>query len=571
MIYIRLLLLTILLFTLSDYSNGQKLKADSKRIKIPFELSQGHIYVDAFVNEQGPFRFLVDTGASGTGRADVSLVKDLGLPVVGTDTNSDGINTAIVNRVAIKSLRIGRLTRRQTEVLSRDYNPNPKPDRQMLMGIIGRDFFSDYLLTINYLQKEITLTRGKLKKSEPGIIHYDKPFHIPLRVGGYDTIGRLDTGANEFIRLPLEWAEKLAFKNLKKVGTQRRANTVSEVFGNGLSIPIEIGGNKITDTVPTFAELPDGINIGSSLFAKNQCEITIDQKNRLIKISCLKSNAGQAVNDEKGKIQEQVSDSNQIKIPFELAQGRIYVEAFVDEQGSFRFMVDTGASGVGRADVRLVKDLGLPVTGTASNSDSVNTAIVETVRIKSLRVGQLARRDVEVLSRDYNSRPAPGSKMLMGIIGREFFSGYLLKIDYKKSELILSRGSLKTSEANVLRYAADNTFVVPLRIGRYDTVGLIDTGSVLEMHLPMLWAEKLKIQTLKDAGEGRRANTVFKLFSAELPVAVNIGNNKITGTEARFSELANRINIGGSFLAKNRCVLTFDQKNNLIKMRCSQK
>jgi hypothetical protein len=123
----------------------------------------------------------------------------------------------------------------------------------------------------------------------------------------------------------------------------------------------------------------------------------------------------------------------------------------------------------------------------------------------------------------------------------------------------------------VLHYDTNNLFVVPLRIGQYDTVGLIDTGSVLEMHLPLSWAEKLKIQTLKDAGEGRRANTVFKLFSAQLPVAVNIGGNKITGTDARFSELANRVNIGGAFLVKNECVVTSDQKNNLVKVRCSRK
>lgn len=262
---------------------------------------------------------------------------------------------------------------------------------------------------------------------------------------------------------------------------------------------------------------------------------------------------------------------SKIKIPFELMHGRIYVEAFVNEQGSFRFLVDTGASGMGRADVRVVKKLGLPVTGTATNSDTVNTATVSTVAIKSLRVGKLTRPNVEVYSRDYNLRAAPGAKLQMGIIGREFFSDYLLQIDYKKKEILLSKGYLKESASQNLRYNQDEPLVVPLRIGQFDTVGLIDTGSNVEMHLPLSWAEKLDIKSLKEAGEGRRANTVFKMFSAELPVTVNVGGNRIIGIDARFSALANRIHIGGSFLAKNGCVVTVDQTNRLVKMRCSRK
>lgn len=191
--------------------------------------------------------------------------------------------------------------------------------------------------------------------------------------------------------------------------------------------------------------------------------------------------------------------------------------------------------------------------------------------IASLRVGRLTRRNVEVPSRDYNAERSPESKILQGIIGDKFFSEYLLILDYKKKEIILSKGSLEASDSQVLRYDPAEPFVIPFRIGQQDAVGLIDTGSVLEMHLPLEWAKRLRIQNLKDAGEGRRANTVFKLFSAELPVPVDIGGNTIAGTEARFSEFANRINIGGSFLAKNQCVIIFDQKNHLIKMNCSPK
>src|SRR5262245_27551371 len=81
-------------------------------------------------------------------------------------------------------------------------------------------------------------------------------------------------------------------------------------------------------------------------------------------------------------------------IPFLLERGSIYVEAFVEGQGPFRFEVDTGASGAGRVDLRLVEKLHLRVTGTTTNSDLVNTANISTVSLKSLRIGSLQRHDV---------------------------------------------------------------------------------------------------------------------------------------------------------------------------------
>lgn len=191
------------------------------------------------------------------------------------------------------------------------------------------------------------------------------------------------------------------------------------------------------------------------------------------------------------------------------------------------------------------------------------------ITITSLRIGQLTQRNVQLISRNYNGGRSREPKIIEGIIGDAFFANYLLTLDYKKKEIVLSKGSLQASDPHVLRY--NDSFVVPLRIGEFEAVGTFDTGSTLEMHLPLEWAKRLKIADLKDAGEGRRANTIFKLFSADLPVAVNIGGNRINRTAAHFSELAPSINIGGLFLANNNCVITFDQKNSLIKMRCSEK
>lgn len=242
------------------------------------------------------------------------------------------------------------------------------------------------------------------------------------------------------------------------------------------------------------------------------------------------------------------------------------VPAFVNGRGPFRFEIDTGASGAGRVDVRLVEQLHLRVTGTATNSDLVSTSTITTVGLDSLRIGALERRDVEVLSRDYNVGMPEDSPLLMGLIGRGFFATELVTIDYGRRELTASQASLSESDPHVVRY--DEPFVVPIRIGEHAALGHLDTGSNTQMHLPMEWSRRLSIQSLQPAGEGRRANTVFKMFAADLPVPLHIAGNALGGIDARFSEQARQINIGAALLARKECVIDFDQVKQLVRMRC---
>jgi hypothetical protein len=230
-------------------------------------------------------------------------------------------------------------------------------------------------------------------------------------------------------------------------------------------------------------------------------------------------------------------------------------------------MVDSGASGMGRADVRLVKELGLTITGTSTNSDGINTTTITTVSIGALRIVQLTRHDVEVLSRDYNDpAPAPGTPLLMGLIGRDFFLEHLWTIDYPARELRLSQDSIAAGQPNVVSY--ETPFHIPFSAGEHDTIGNVDTGSTLQMHFPLSWAGKLGIKTLKEGGKGYKANTVLTLYKALVPEPVTIAGNRLAQVEAHFSDRAVRINLGGELLARNRCAVSIDQKRRLIRMRC---
>lgn len=123
-----------------------------------------------------------------------------------------------------------------------------------------------------------------------------------------------------------------------------------------------------------------------------------------------------------------------LSVPFRVVDGRIYVTAKVDDKGPFVFAVDTGASGMGRADAGLVATLGIPVTGSGHTSDGVATAEVKTVHLRSVDLGGFVRRDLEVATRDYSSKLTPEAAF-SGILGREFFGDGLLVIDYPARRL----------------------------------------------------------------------------------------------------------------------------------------
>ena len=260
-----------------------------KSSSVPFELYRGHIFVAAFVNGKGPYRFVFDTGASGMGRADRRLVSELSLPKVGEEQNSDGINVAPIDVVSADSLRLGSFQKRRLKLLSRDYNLHRKAGEAPVMGIIGRDFYKDRLLTIDYPKRTISFSDGKLKRNDRGVVAYKPSFRIPVcfSIGCYD--GKVDSGSNESIIIPKALVARISASPPVHVGSGTSANTVFEMYEMQLLDPVSVSGVTARKQKVLYSDPSDDtINIGSD-FLKDYV-LTIDQRHRLLKISRPKGN-----------------------------------------------------------------------------------------------------------------------------------------------------------------------------------------------------------------------------------------------------------------------------------------
>lgn len=255
-------------------------------------------------------------------------------------------------------------------------------------------------------------------------------------------------------------------------------------------------------------------------------------------------------------------DDAVLSVPFRVVDGRIYVDVRVDGKGPFTFAVDTGASGMGRADASLVSKLNLPVTGTAETSDAVATARVETVQLASVELGGLVRRDLQVMTRDYSGRMSPEAAFA-GILGREFFADGLLVIDYPAQRLTFTRGAgLTRGEPGVLAYT--RAFRVPVTIGAVTTEGNLDTGANVSFVLPQSLFERVGGGPITAAGDGKLTNTMVKTGSATLHGPFRIGAVSLSDMTVRVSDKYPELLVGAHAL--RQFALLVDQRSSSVAL-----
>lgn len=251
-----------------------------------------------------------------------------------------------------------------------------------------------------------------------------------------------------------------------------------------------------------------------------------------------------------------------LNVPFRIVDGRIYVTAKVNGKGPFVFAVDTGASGMGRADASLVAALNLPIAGLSHTSDGVATAEVKTVRLSSIALGGLVRHDLEVVTRDYVSKMAREASF-SGILGREFFGDGLLIIDYPAQRLIFTRAAaLNPGGQDVLSY--ERAFRVPVRIGDTLTTGNLDTGANVSFVLPRPLLDRVDGGAIEAAGNGKLTNTVVSTGKATVRGPFRIGAVTLSNVEIRVSDRYPELLVGAHAL--QHFVMLIDQRSKQIAL-----
>lgn len=249
-------------------------------MQVPFDVIDGRIYVQARVNGRGPLKFAVDTGASGLGRADSSLVASLGLQLEKPILNSDGVATAEADTTTLNSLELGGLAKHDVKVITRDYNSRMSPEAAF-SGIIAREFFADGLLLIDYPRKVLSFSRSlSLSPEQPGALRYERPFRVPVSIGAVSTEGNLDTGANVAFILPQVLFDQVSGTVAEAAGNGQLPNVQVETKRSTVHGPFRIGDVSVSDVEVRVSERYPELLVGAHTL--QGFTVLIDQRSKSV-------------------------------------------------------------------------------------------------------------------------------------------------------------------------------------------------------------------------------------------------------------------------------------------------
>lgn len=258
------------------------LTAQTTALTAPLDLTHGKPFVMVMVNGKGPFRFVVDTGTSAEAFVSVELADELNLPVAGqvhlSDPSQQGgqkvpmvmIQSLEVAGVVFSGVRAARHT-----VSSADGNCD---------GLLGFELFRDYLLTLDYPNRRMTLASGSLKPDgERSVLPFRTPYGIPIvamHIGDLQIDAQIDSGGTG-LSLPEVVVSQLKFdSDPAAFGVAESISTRFQLRAAKLASDVHLG--SYTFSRP-FVEINSAFplaNLGSC--AMQNFVFTFDQKNGLV-------------------------------------------------------------------------------------------------------------------------------------------------------------------------------------------------------------------------------------------------------------------------------------------------
>jgi hypothetical protein len=174
---------------------------------IPFDLVDNRVMIEVTLNGHGPFRLLLDTGASGlVVREEVAAA--LRMPRFGTHEES-GVGEATVqsHESRFESVDIAGLSLGSQDCTIIAFDDTPAVwGRERFDGIIGLPVFERWVVRIDYAARAVTFSEPKAFKRQANAvkIRLKRPNQIPLAIATIDGLSGsfgIDTGARSSLIL----------------------------------------------------------------------------------------------------------------------------------------------------------------------------------------------------------------------------------------------------------------------------------------------------------------------------------------------------------------------------------
>ena len=123
---------------------------------VPFDFVHNQILIETWVNGEGPFRFVLDTGTHAT-TIDIELATRLGLPLSTVKKEGTGAGTRRIRAVETlcSAVRVGGYTVRKVPATAIDFVGVSRAIGRKLDGVLGSGFLDGSITQIDYFRRHI--------------------------------------------------------------------------------------------------------------------------------------------------------------------------------------------------------------------------------------------------------------------------------------------------------------------------------------------------------------------------------------------------------------------------------
>ncbi len=129
----------------------------------------------------------------------------------------------------------------------------------------------------------------------------------------------------------------------------------------------------------------------------------------------------------------------------------IFLRVKVNEKKDLLFLMDTGAnmSSLDRSTSELLK---LPLIKEDSVVGTAGTEAIRLCKTKTLQVGNIIVKGMNVNCRDLSKIVAPGVQKVNGILGTDFLKQYAITIDYGKKTITFVKAKTKPTREKIVHF-----------------------------------------------------------------------------------------------------------------------
>ncbi len=253
---------------------------------IPMTNWGGRPVVDLEIDGKGPFRFILDTGASVT-VIDRKLADRLALPEVGeTEIGSPLGGTVTAKELSLPDVNMAGLGLGNLRALAFDLFGEMGGD-DMPVGVLASNAFTGHSLIFDFPRAEIRVSADLLPPADGReVFDFCSPDGKPsltVDVAGNKFCVHLDTGSPGDLTLPLSAAEMLSLESEPVVmGNVRLIGKEMSILGASLVGDLQVGTMLMPNPEIGFLEGAPVGNLGQGILMNS--ELAVDHENSRLRL-----------------------------------------------------------------------------------------------------------------------------------------------------------------------------------------------------------------------------------------------------------------------------------------------